>query len=309
MPKNYKGSNPTLWLHTPEPAIILPKRKFNPKELYRPRIFLWLPHFLVKELRCPQCNSILEKNGAIPPRRITDIEDSFYIVTWSYYCRSNCLSTFRGWSPQLLQSLPPYIQLAFPAFMSRKSGLSKQVMSQLRVGNQHKMGPSGVHSLLVEMHTLRYNALQLQYCEAVFEEALLLEQDQQSQEGLKKYFSSSRDHYEAFGNFSDPHRYAGFVPSERYLSSMLNKAIEMEEADANQHTSCLEPDQIAIDDSHKVNTMFESFCQCSILLSKMHIQGERAYCEGGWGACILGTLDLHDEPVYPKADIDTHKIT
>ena len=113
----------------------------------------------------------------------------------------------------------------------------------------------------------------------------------------------------AFGNFSDPHRYAGFVPSERYLSSMLNKAIEMEEADANQHTSCLEPDQIAIDDSHKVNTMFESFCQCSILLSKMHIQGERAYCEGGWGACILGTLDLHDEPVYPKADIDTHKIT
>ena len=41
----------------------------------------------------------------------------------------------------------------------------------------------------------------------------------------------------------------------------------------------------------------------------MHIQGEQAYCEGGWGACILGTLDLHDEPVYPKADIDTHKIT
>lgn len=255
IPKTFEGRNPTLWLHTPEPAIILPRRKFNPKELYRPRVFLWLPHFFVKDLRCPRCNSVLEKNGAIPPRRITDIEDSFYIVTWSYYCRSNCLAFYRGWSPQLLNSLPPYIRLAFPAFMSRKSGLSKQVMSQLRVGNQHKMGPTGVRSLLIEMHTLRFNTLQAQYCEAVFENALLVEEEEDhSPDGLKKYFTSesSRGQYEGFGNFSDPRRYAGFVPSERFLSSMLNKAIELDEADANQHTSCLAPDQIAIDDSHKV---------------------------------------------------------
>lgn len=40
---------------------------------------------------------------------------------------------------------------------------------------------------------------------------------------------------------------------------MMNKAIECEEADANQHTACLGPDQIAIDDSHKVISEFNSF--------------------------------------------------
>ena len=55
-----------------------------------------------------------------------------------------------------------------------------------------------------------------------------------------------------FGNFSDPTGYAGFIPSEKYFTSMMNKAIEADEADANQHTACLAPDQLAIDDSHKV---------------------------------------------------------
>jgi hypothetical protein len=43
-------------------------------------------------------------------------------------------------------------------------------MSQLHVGNQHKMGPTGVHSLLLEMHTLHFNILQAQYAEALFEQ-------------------------------------------------------------------------------------------------------------------------------------------
>ena len=36
---------------------------------------------------------------------------------------------------------------------------------------------------------------------------------------------------------------------------MLNKAIEVDEADANQHTACIAPDQIEIqvDNSHKIN--------------------------------------------------------
>jgi hypothetical protein len=42
------------------------------------------------------------------------------------------------------------------------------------------------------------------------------------------------------------------VPSEHYLARMMTKAIERSEPDANQHTACLAPDQIVIDDSHKV---------------------------------------------------------
>ncbi|PPQ71065.1 hypothetical protein CVT26_011467, partial [Gymnopilus dilepis] len=250
-------SPPSFWLGTVEPVFSLSRHNFRPEALYRPRVFLWLPHFFVSDLRCPSCRLPLEKNGACPPRRVTDIEDSFYIVTWNYYCRKGCRKYFRGWNPMLLGSLPRYLQLAFPAVLSRKSGLSHRIISQLRVGNQHKMGPAGVRSLLLEMHTRKFNVLQVQYLEAVFELVRGRQEiDSQSQATsqtqtlLHQYIETT---VPPFGDFGDCQRYSGFVPSERYLARMLNKCIERDERDANQHTSCLPPDQIAIDDSHKVN--------------------------------------------------------
>lgn len=66
---------------------------------------------------------------------------------------------------------------------------------------------------------------------------------------MHQYFN---DAIPAFGNFTDQDKYAGFVPSDCYLAMMMMKVIERDESDANQHTTCLPPDQIAIDDSHKV---------------------------------------------------------
>jgi hypothetical protein len=74
----------SFWIYPPEPAIILSHHIFDPPVLYQPRIFLWLPHFFVDTLHCPSCGKGLEKNGALAPRRVTDIKDSFYIVTWGY---------------------------------------------------------------------------------------------------------------------------------------------------------------------------------------------------------------------------------
>lgn len=56
----------------------------------------------------------------------------------------------------------------------------------------------------------------------------------------------------AFGSFSDAEGHGGAVPSDRYLSAMLVKAIELETDDADQHTSCLPIDILALDDSYKV---------------------------------------------------------
>jgi len=65
--------------------------------------------------------------------------------------------------------------------------------------------------------------------------------------------------YPGFGDFDSPEGYGGFAPSEQYLSHMMNRVIESDELDANQHTSCLAPDQLAIDDSHKVCTFHLRF--------------------------------------------------
>ncbi|KAJ7848423.1 hypothetical protein B0H13DRAFT_2361861 [Mycena leptocephala] len=55
-----------------------------------------------------------------------------------------------------------------------------------------------------------------------------------------------------FGDCGDADGHSGLVPSERYLTSILSKAIELDEADANQHTAYQHPDQHAMDDSHKI---------------------------------------------------------
>jgi hypothetical protein len=165
--RNYAPAS--FWIYPPEPVIMLSSHKFDPQTLYCPRIFLWLPHFYVTELRCLKCSGLLEKNGALAPHQITDVEDNFYIVTWAYYCQKGCWSHFHGWSEKLLSTLPAYIRLAFPAILSYNGGLSHQVITQLQVGNQHKMGPNGVHALLCEMHTLHFNVLHAQYLEALFD--------------------------------------------------------------------------------------------------------------------------------------------
>ena len=250
------ANTPSFWLYPPEPVSSLSQKCFNPVILYGIRVFLWLPHFYVDELRCPRCRGILEKNGALAPRRVCDTDSNYEIVAWGYYCRKGCRSHFHGWSREFLASLPAWLRLAFPAVLSHNSGLSRNVVSMLRVSNQHKMGPNGFRSLLLETHTQRFSILQAQYLEAVFElvnSRQGLGDPSASQTTLHNHFL---EHIPSFGDFGDPQGYAGFVPSEHYLTDMLNKSIERDEHDANQHTACLAPDQISIDDSHKVGYFF-----------------------------------------------------
>lgn len=150
-----------------------------------------------------------------------------------------------------MNSLPAYLRLTFPAILSRKSGLSQNVLTMLRVGNQHKMGPSDVRAMLYEMHTRRHNILLLRYLESAFEQERGLEMFKSGplQSTLHNFAEARR--IPTFGDLADPQRYAGFVPSVSFLTAMLNKAVERDEPDADQHTSCLAPDH----DTHKVRTI------------------------------------------------------
>ncbi|KAL0563144.1 hypothetical protein V5O48_018932 [Marasmius crinis-equi] len=249
--QNQPHTPPSLWINPPDPLYLMMRREFKPETLWRPRVFLWLIHHFVPKLMCPSCGGCLEKNGALPPRRVVDMDSVFYIVAWAYYCRKGCRRHFHGWNHELVASLPAYVQLAFPAVLSRKSGLSHNVISTLRSSNQHKMGPNGVRSLLFELHTRRYNVLLLQYLEAIFEHVHASQTVLNKEKTLADHLSHA-GRLPSFGNFSDRERYGGFVPTERYLSSMLNKAVERDEPAANQHTALLEADHLSIDDSHKM---------------------------------------------------------
>jgi hypothetical protein len=75
------------------------------------------------------------------------------------------------------------------------------------------------------------------------------------QSSLHSYISET---FPSFGNFSDSQGFAGHLPSDHYLTYMMNKAIELEEDEANQHTACLGCDQLSMDDSHKVSIKYKN---------------------------------------------------
>ncbi|KAJ7047966.1 hypothetical protein C8F04DRAFT_1247577 [Mycena alexandri] len=308
-------AKPACFTESPRTMIfVVSRHRFDPPLMYRPRVFLWLPHFFVDVLLCPECGKKLEKNGIAPPRRVIDMDECFYIVTWQYYCREGCQTHRRGWNPKLINSLPPYVRLAFPAILSRCSGLSHNVLAQLRVGNQHKMGPTGVRSLLFEMHTLRFNRLQAQYLEAIFEleRGRTTPNSGEVQSSLHGHMNEVARQYPSFGTFDDPEKYAGFVPSEHYLAEMMNKAIEKDEPEANQHTACIGvSDELALDDSHKIIKHIATYEGVPIFNALWTCMDARHEERSGPLAAVAKSLKLYgyddpkvvfsDDPVKDKA--------
>jgi hypothetical protein len=59
LPSPYK--NKTFWVQEESASFVLVKNT-DPKLIYRPRVFLWLPHHLKKDLVCPdpKCKSPIE---------------------------------------------------------------------------------------------------------------------------------------------------------------------------------------------------------------------------------------------------------
>jgi hypothetical protein len=258
MPTEYTVGS--FWVQQQDPTFSLAFKGITTsiQSLFMPRIFLWLPHFLVKTVACPKCGKELEKNGIAAPRRIVDIDSCFWLLTWRYQCRP-CATHFQGWSTDLLETLPRYIRLAFPAFLSYRSGISTALTQLLRTCYQHKMGAASIRALLLEMHTRKFDQRCTQYLEAGLEVELRNRSVIEAQSTTGRRQTSLNDTFgypdpkmPFLGSFWDTNGYAGFVPSTSYLIDVYNKLVDASCPPADQHTSLLPVDQISIDDSHKV---------------------------------------------------------
>ena len=75
-----------FWINPPEPAILLSRRRFEPTALYQPRIFLWLPHFLVEIFIVRHAKWSSSKTMVLfaqqRPHRIVDMDDCYYLIAW-----------------------------------------------------------------------------------------------------------------------------------------------------------------------------------------------------------------------------------
>lgn len=250
LPALYRD-NCTFWFPIPSPFFLLRGSSISPEGLMIARFFLWDPEVLCSGISCPNCSSRLVRHGhACFPRRCVDLTGRFWIIGFEYRCRwcaeeskkgKKIQSTFLSWDERILRSLPHSLAAEFPAHLTHRSGLSKEVFMLLRSCFQNGLGAKQFADTLRVLHLQAYDELHLQYLHAL---------------AVRKGMSQWRgEKYEDFLPFTDhsqngPH---GFVPCSQWFRDLYDKEIEKHQDELNQCIAMCSGEIYAIDHSHKVS--------------------------------------------------------
>ncbi|KAF7354259.1 hypothetical protein MVEN_01113900 [Mycena venus] len=162
-PKCYSRGD--LWDRPKHPIFILKDaivnpRGFKPDALYHLDIFVWLPHLLVAktELKC-ECGLNLDRHGLSQDpiaRRVRRRPTDYLLMTSRYLCnpvRHNtpgCGRTYQGTDIHIVAQLPRHVQLAFPAYLTTRSAVDKQMMVEVVSLFTSRVGPGPYAELFSE---------------------------------------------------------------------------------------------------------------------------------------------------------------
>lgn len=236
------------------------RQRPQPRHLYSPSYFIWLPHVLVNRIPCPACVAAgrCGKNKSPiclrvlgwpkSPCRVVDIEKNIYIVGHRYRCvQDDCKKTYQSWSPSLLRVLPPALALQFTHRLTYRGGLTDRVATLMRSCFQQGTGPTPFAEMLQTFHYRHYDNLHLQYLQMV---------KIRKESPIFKLMGQ----LPAFGLFNDRNGYAGFVPSPLYFCMFYERFMDQHAEEMDQHMSMLTARILSIDHSHKVYTSVQPIC-------------------------------------------------
>ncbi|KAI9358475.1 hypothetical protein BD770DRAFT_73423 [Pilaira anomala] len=188
--------------------------------LYRPRVFLRIPHLLInnglESLRCPRtdCNKKLETKGYNKKphaRRIVNLFSCFYLMSMRYrFSSSKCGASFNAHDSENVEQLPFELQVEFPAVLSYRGGISKKVADLLRPCLQKSVGPERFQKILRELHVLQNGRIGL------------------------------HSPLEAFSSFDDQLKYTGFIPTGTYFRTIYTEIIDTLQPKMDKHMMLLE---------------------------------------------------------------------
>ncbi|KAG2192239.1 hypothetical protein INT47_009231, partial [Mucor saturninus] len=230
----------------------------SPDIFYRPRVFIWLPDLLTgrgtngegkKHLKCPTCKlaNLERKEFAkkTKARRIIDLFDCFYLMSMNYRCMNkNCKKTFSGYNQSIIKQLNPGHQRAFPAILTHKSGISKDLSNTMRPLFQHGVGPHRLSKILRIMHTQRFDELQFVYYNGI--------NDYKPNVASQLCKRNIPQNFEQFSDFFDKAKYNGYIPSSNYLSYVYRSLVAEYRHFTDQHTSQLGGIILKLDHSFKI---------------------------------------------------------
>ncbi|KAJ7356836.1 hypothetical protein DFH08DRAFT_1048015 [Mycena albidolilacea] len=217
MPRCYKDGH--FWVRPVDPVFALKRAAasgFAPTGLYLLPIFVWLPHFLPgrpDSFKC-ECGTRLILNGYNEnpiARRVSTLSGpDYFLLTNRYLCsprRGNdkgCGKSYQGSNPWIIRQLPEYVQRAFPACLSARSGLDTAELDVMKATFAGHFGADPFSKMVRELKVLHHNHLEtMYYCAALH------------------FGFRGPNNVPQFSKFEDPLGYAGYAPSRQYFKSMF----------------------------------------------------------------------------------------
>ncbi|ORY86245.1 hypothetical protein BCR37DRAFT_385716 [Protomyces lactucae-debilis] len=228
----------SLWIHPPDPTIHLIDNPNDVKVLFHPSVFVWHPALLSRSgnktgkldeesrLPCPRCKDGLRFKGwcdSPTARRIHDDGRHFLLMAYCYCCKNpSCsLETISAADTELLESLPYGLQLAFPAILSHRSGISKRLFERFQDSIANGCGPEHFRQLLNNSALRRFQTLNEMYLDNI--KVCLSGKQTDFQTSFDANMPKSSDEFRSFGEFNDPLQYNGVVPSVHWLTDLYTK--------------------------------------------------------------------------------------
>jgi hypothetical protein len=187
-------------------------------------IKVWLPD-LQWGLEAMPCCPTCESNIAVRPhcwrdnhfgRRVCDLGTHYFAMSRRYICRT-CQAqaddladdehyTFMGWNRKSLELLPFGYGDEFPAHLTWKGGVDKQILDLMRPLFNKGFRPESFSRTMLELHSKAWTR-------AYRRRELDLARDKRLDPTLPAKVGK-------FSSFGDPSKYAGMVPTGRYLQSV-----------------------------------------------------------------------------------------
>ena len=152
------------WYYAPTVSASFKKPELS--HYFLRNFFLWMPaNMWEAKFTCPICSKPLRKHGIyFNVRRVLDVSCYYYIATEHLDCI--CGKSFQSWDSRLLSQLPYGTQLKFPAVLTYKYAVDKNLLIDLRartLGNS----PTSIHTLINLKHSDSYIKRSVMYLEDV----------------------------------------------------------------------------------------------------------------------------------------------
>ena len=105
-------------------------------------------------------------------RRVLSMHGHYYVWCRRYTCSGGEIHdrfTFLGYDNEVLEHLPQYISMQFPAKLTRRSGLDKDTEQLCQSMIQNRCGPEIVARIFKELNTYKYYEKVLTYTRMVYQ--------------------------------------------------------------------------------------------------------------------------------------------